>query len=271
MRALEPAPPSPIAPLAGTPVSLLLVLGAALGGCGLLDAAGWAPRGVLGPMAVACGHGGLLAVALGWAAAQRPGASAGARSVVTIALLLIAAGATAADPRAAAMYLAVPLWLGWLARRGELAPLGLPGPVSLHGVLAGLGLGAGLGGHLLATALGTAGYRLRSDVGVLTAIAYDVGASVPAAELFLRGGLFNRLQRRWAFLPAALFATGVGLVRYLVDPQLPRVPEVLVGAVLYVSLLGLVNAWLLWWSGSLVPALLGASVFFAAYRLVAPA
>jgi hypothetical protein len=37
------------------------------------------------------------------------------------------------------------------------------------------------------------------------------------------------------------------------------------------TVLSAANAWLLWWSGSLVPGLLAALVFFAAYRLLAMA
>jgi len=55
-------------------------------------------------------------------------------------------------------------------------------------------------------------------------------------------------------------------VRYLVDPLLPKSIELVVGAVFYLALLGLINCWLLWWSESLVPGLLSALVFFAAYR-----
>src|SRR5262249_37035380 len=54
-----------------------------------------------------------------------------------------------------------------------------------------------------------------------------------------------------------------------VDPLLPRAPEVILGTLVYVTLLGVINAWLLWWSGSLLPGLIAALVFFAAYRMVA--
>ena len=55
-------------------------------------------------------------------------------------------------------------------------------------------------------------------------------------------------------------------MRYLADPLLPRQVEVMVGALFYLTLLGAVDCWLLWWSGSLVPGLLASLLFFLAYR-----
>ena len=101
---------------------------------------------------------------------------------------------------------------------------------------------------------------------VLAAIAYDVGANVLAAECFFRGALFNRAQRRWSFAGAATIATAAYVLRYVVDPLLPKQVELVVGAVFYLALLGAINCWLLWWSESLVPGLVSALVFFAVYR-----
>ena len=99
--------------------------------------------------------------------------------------------------------------------------------------------------------------------------AYDVGANVISAECFFRGALFNRLRRRWSFGSAAALATTLSLVRYLSDPLPPGEIEVVVGALFYVTILGVINCWLLWWSGSLAPGLLDAALFFLAYRALA--
>src|SRR5207245_9387140 len=101
---------------------------------------------------------------------------------------------------------------------------------------------------------------------VLAAIAYALGANVLAAECFFRGALFNRAQRRWSFAGAATIATAAYVLRYVVDPLLPKQVELVVGAVFYLALLGAINCWLLWWSESLVPGLVSALVFFAVYR-----
>jgi hypothetical protein len=89
---------------------------------------------------------------------------------------------------------------------------------------------------------------------------------VLAAECFFRGALFNRAQRRWSFAVAVTLSTMGYVLRYLVDPLLPKSADLVVGAVFYLALLGAINCWLLWWSQSLVPGLLSALVFFAAYR-----
>jgi hypothetical protein len=258
--------------LEGTPVGLLTGLGA---GVGLLVAgveAGWLPAAALRVGAVAAGHGGLLAVALGWAGADGPPGRGGPRAaVVCVALLALGEGAARLSPRLAPALLAVPLWLAALAAAGRLRTLGLRRPVRPGAVLAGAGVGAALGGHLVLSASRTLGHHLRDDgiAPYVAALAYDAGANVPSAELFFRGALFNRLQRRWALAPAAAVATGACVVRYLVDPLLPAAPEILVGAVVYLSILGAANAWLLWWSGSLLPGLVAATLFFAVYRLLA--
>jgi hypothetical protein len=158
-----------------------------------------------------------------------------------------------------------------LASRGRLVGLGLGPGVAVRPVLVGGLLGALLGGHLLFSASQTLGYPLRGGgwTPLLVLWAYDVGAKVISAECFFRGALFNRLQRRWSFGAAAALATALSLVRYLVDPLLPGQIEVMVGALFYLSILGVVNCWLLWWSGTLVPGLLASALFFFAYRAVA--
>ncbi len=257
----------PCAPRAGrlfadTPLALLAVL--ALGA-----ATTWAlvELGVLAPHAmhvagVTAGHGALLATAFAWARVRS------GSGVVVVALLGLAASVAALGVFGAFAYLGPPLWVAWLARRGRLAGLGLGAPVSLRSVLTGAVAGAFLSSHLLVSASRTLGVHVRLDhmPEVLAAVGYDVGANVLAAECFFRGALFNRAQRRWSFTVAATLATTSYVVRYLVDPLLPKSIELLVGAVFYLALLGAINCWLLWWSESLVPGLLSALVFFAAYR-----
>ena len=58
-------------------------------------------------------------------------------------------------------------------------------------------------------------------------------------------------------------------MRYLSDPLLPGEIEVMVGAHFYLTILGVINCWLLWWSGSLAPGLLASALFFLAYRALA--
>jgi hypothetical protein len=256
--------------LAGTPWRLLALLAAGLGAVGALVRLGALPVAALGPVAVATVHGGLLATALGWAAAGQ-GWNPLPASLGIVAGLGLAAAAARADARLALLYLMSPGVLFVLARRGRLARVGLGRPIELRALALGVGGGLALATHMLLTTTGTFGYRVRAGVEVLVALAYDVGANVPAAELFFRGALANRLQRRYSLAVAATAATGASLVRYLLDPQLPRAPEVVAGAVLYLSLLGLLNVWLLWRFGSVLPGAGAAVLVFAAYRVIAPA
>jgi len=249
--------------LADTPTRLLATLAGAVATALLLAGRIPLPPGALGVVGVAAGQGALLATALAWA-------GCGTRSgVVAIVLLGAAAAAATRGPAGALAYLIVPLWLAWLARRGRLATLGLAGPVPGRALLAAVALGAFLGGHLLVSASLTLGVRLRPGPGgVLAALAYDAGANVLAAECFFRGALFNRAQRRWSFATGVVLATAAYVVRYLVDPLLPKSIEWVVGAAFYLALLGAGNCWLFWWSGSLVPGGVAALLFFAAYRLL---
>jgi len=111
-------------------------------------------------------------------------------------------------------------------------------------------------------------FRLVPAERPLAALAYDVGANVLSAECFFRGALFGSWQRRWGFWGAAGAATGLSVLRYLVDPALPRTLEALVGAFFYLSLLGLSGCALLAWSGSLLSPALASLLFFAAYRML---
>ena len=69
------------------------------------------PPAALRVVGVAAGQGGLLVTALTWA-----GCGTGF-GVVAIVLLVVAAAAVALGAPSALAYLAVPLWLAWLARR----------------------------------------------------------------------------------------------------------------------------------------------------------
>ncbi|MBI3636001.1 MAG: CPBP family intramembrane metalloprotease [Candidatus Rokubacteria bacterium] len=254
-----------VALLDGTPWALLGVLAAAVALVATLAVTGWLPRRALGPAAIAGAHGALLGAALAWAGER------GATAWVPALLLALAAAAAAVDHAGALAYLVVPLWLGALARDGRLAALGLGPRPPRRGVVAGIVVGAGLGAHLLVTASLTLGYHIAPGMGSLSTLAYDAGANVISGELFFRGALFNRLQRRWSFAAAAAVATAASLARYLVDPLLPKLAEATLGGLFYLTLLGVANCWLFWWSGSLVPGLLAALGFFAAYRqLVLP-
>ena len=257
--------------LAETPLALVAGLGASWLATASLTRAGWLPVAVLGVVALTATHGGLLAVALAWGEADGgvrlpPGSMA-----ITVALVAAGAAAAAFDERGAIALVGTPAWLAMLAFRGRLAGLGLGPGIAVRPVVVGGIIGVLLGSHLHYSASQTLGYPLR--VGGWAALfalwAYDVGANVISAECFFRGALFNRLQRRWSFGSAAALATTLSLVRYLSDPLLPGEIEVVVGALFYVTLLGGINCWLLWWSGSLAPGLLAAALFFLAYRALA--
>jgi hypothetical protein len=290
-------------------VGALLGLAAGLGLWAALVAAGWAYASALTVAAVTAGHGALLSASLAWAASAAPGWKCEAagratpeaslwgkceaagratpeaslretceaagrampEALVSIALLALGAACAAVGPGGAVAHLVLPAWLLLVARCGRLAALGVRRPATAGSMVAGLGLGTALGGHLLLSATLTLGYRVRQDgLGAyLAALAYDVGANVPSSELFFRGVLFDQIQRRWSFLAGAAIATTAYLLRFLLDPRLPGTTEALVGGVVYLSLLSFGNCWLFWWSGSLVPALASALVFFTAYRMLA--
>lgn len=266
MWSLEAPAPGPTAPLlADTPVRLLAALAGALVTAWALARAGAVPPSVVGVTAVAAGHGALLATALAWAGAPGSGPPA-------VGLLALAALAARSGPVGTAAYLGPPAWIAWLAARGRLGALGLGRPPDLPGLAAGALVGLGLAGHLLLAASRTRGYHARFDLETLwPALAYDLGANVLAAECFFRGALFDRARRRWSAGAAAALATAAYVARYLVDPLLPRTAEVIAGAVLYLALLGFATCWLRHTRGSLVPGLLSAQVFFAAWRALAPA
>ena len=257
--------------LAGTPLAVIASLAAGWLVIASLARGGWVPAEVLGVVTLIATHGGLLIAALAWAEADRGVRLPSSAAAITLALIAVGATAAAVHEWGAIAFVGTPAWLAMLALRGRLTGLGLGPSVSLRPVLIGAMIGALLGAHLLFSASQTLGYPLRGGGGLalLALWTYDVGVNVISAECFFRGALFNRLQRRWSFGPAAAVSTAGSLVRYLADPLLPGEIEVMVGALFYVTMLGVVNCWLLWWSGSLAAGLLASALFFLAYRALA--
>src|SRR5712691_7283018 len=149
--------------LDGTPLALIVALGAGWLAVAGLAAAGWMNPAAVRIASITVVHGGLIAVALTWAAADTGTSVAPHAPVVMIAL--IAAGATASelDPRAALIHLAAPAWLAVLAGRRQLIGLGLGPDVPLPPVLIGVAIGGLLGGHLLVSASQTLGHPLRAE------------------------------------------------------------------------------------------------------------
>jgi Type II CAAX prenyl endopeptidase Rce1-like len=248
--------------LAGTPVALLVVLAGGAGATAVLVGLDVLPPRVLQIAGVTAGHGALLATALAWAGVRA------ASRVMAVAFLAVAANCAGVAPLGAVAYLLPALWILWLAARGELTGLGLGTPIPTRGLIVGALVGAGLSSHLLVSASRTLGIQTRIGHApdVLAAIAYDIGANVLAAECFFRGALFQRGQRRWSFATAVAIATAACVVRYVIDPLLPKSIELVIGAVFYLALLGAINCWLVWRYESLVPGLVSALAFFVAYR-----
>jgi len=260
MRALERAyTPERARLLEATPVPALAALVAAWG-LATLTLPAPAARGV----GLAAAHGGLLGTALAWTGSDR----ARERWAPLEAALLLGAATLCARllPGGVVAYLAVPAWLLW--RRADWRR---PGAAHGRAALAGALFGLALGLHLLVNASLTLGFHVRPGrlADLLPWFAYDLGANVLAAEAFFRAGLFTRAHRRWPFAAAAALSTAASLARYLVDPLLPRTPEILAGATFYLAVLGVGNCWLLARHGSLGGPIAAGLMFFAAYRLLA--
>src|SRR2546427_9360301 len=126
--------------LADTPTRLLVAVACVVVAALVLASRTPLPTGAMRVVGVAAGHGALLATALAWAGCV-PGAG-----VVAIVLLAAAAAAATLGPAGALAYLAVPLWVAWLARRRRLVGLGLAGPGPRRALLAARVLGAVLRG-----------------------------------------------------------------------------------------------------------------------------
>lgn len=232
---------------------------------GLIAAVGALPPGASAIAGVAAVHGGLLAIALAWSGVRV------AEAAVAIVLLALARSLVALHPLGAVAYLAVPLWLGRLAHAGRLTRLELGRPWPWGPVVIGAMTGVALALHLVACASRTLGYAIRIDPGaVLAAFAYDVGANVVSAELFFRGAVLHHLWRRWTFGLALAGASAAAAARYCLDPFVATT-ELRVGAAVYMTMLAILNGVLCRWSGSLLPGLVAAAIFFACYRLLATA
>lgn len=253
--------------LEGTPRGLLLALALMTLGAWLLASAGLVSTPIARALAAGAAQGSLLACAVAWAVA-RPAATADLLPIGIALTALVGALAAALIPGGAALYLLAPLWL-W-RRRARFRGLGFDAMPSPGLMLAGLALGGILGAHLMITASMTLGYRIVPPVARDLApwLAYDLGANVLAAECFFRGALFDRAHRRWSFAASAALSTVACVLRYLVDPLLPRTIEVAAGAAFYVALLSVGNCWLYWRSGRVTPGLIAGCVFFAVYRLL---
>ncbi|MBI4587892.1 MAG: hypothetical protein HY725_03560 [Candidatus Rokubacteria bacterium] len=265
-RPFDPARPAH-GPLVPFPLRVLVPF-AAIGLAGMVAGyRGWTwLERILGVVGF---HGGLLAASL--AAAWEARRGWGPSAALMMLALLIAAAACTLSPWGCLAYLLPPAALALLVyRRPELQRMGFAPGADWRTVALGGAVGCFLGIHLLLSASRTLGYpvRLSPPAPYLTGLAYDVGANVLSAEAFFRGTLFNRWQRRWGFWTGALAATGLSVVRYLADPALPRTVEVVLGAVFYLALLSLSGCGLLWYCGSLGPALAASVVFFSAYRML---
>jgi hypothetical protein len=263
---VQPYAPRADSLFADTPRVLVAALAVGAGTALLMVELAMLPPQAVGMVGVTAAHGALLATALAWA---RVGP---APRIVAVALIGVAAAASHLGTLGALAYLGPALWTGLLSARGQLTRLGLGTPVSFWRVAAGAAAGAGLAAHLLVSAARTQGVHVRVDRAhapdTLAAIAYDIGANVLAAECFFRGALFERARRRWSFAAAATVATSAYVLRYLIDPLLPKSVDLMIGAVFYLALLGALNCWLLAWSGSLLPGLVSATLFFAGYRIL---
>lgn len=251
--------PTPL--LAGTPLATLGTLAALLVLAVSLARVDMVPPWTAGVTAMVAGHGALLVAALTWRDAGRP-RPWWAAPALAIPLLAAVTLAMAAHRSGAAMAAAIPLWLWARAAHASVAP---------RYIALGTAIGGALGAHLLLTASLTLGYHAVFDAPRAVAwLAYDAGISVPAAECFFRGALFDRAQRRWPVAAATMVSVSAGVARYLVDPLLPMTAEVVAGTIVYTGLLGVANCWLFRRTASVLPGAVAAVIFFAAYRLVAP-
>lgn len=245
------------------PYGLFLVVGWALGSFGIIPPPAAKVVGVVGF------YGGLLAGAL--AAVWHGAPGWGLRALATTGLLSAAAALSYVSPWGALGYLLVPVAIVFFSTKGpDPGVLGLSPRWDPRAVGFGLAVGLFLGTHLLISASRTWGYQIQlfPISRLLPALAYDVGANVFSAECFFRGALFGYWHRRWGFWLASSLATALSVARYLIDPGLPRTPEVVAGAFFYLSLLGLSSCALRWWRGSLFPSVTASLAFFAAYRML---
>lgn len=247
------------------------IVGACVAAAALvLETLGVTPPGCGRAIAGAAAHSGFLAV--GWIVAagerahwQRPIARAAA---ILLAASLVAQFTTWGG----LLYLLVPLVVFRdAAQVPALRDAGVRLAAGLRPLALGLTAGAFLGCHLLLTASLTLGYAIRvgDAMAYVSVVAYDAGANALTVEWLFRGALFSRAWRRWDFWPSVALSTALAVGRYLFDPTLPSTLEVKVGAVFYMSLLGVTGCALRASSASLLPGYLATLVFFLAYRMLA--
>jgi hypothetical protein len=254
---------SPAGPLfrVAAAATALLVLGAVVEGMGLSPSGGRA-------LQIAAVHGGLVAGAF---ALLRPQGRCWRHvgSAVTAALVC-AAWLSEATPWGCIAYLLPLVALGWRARRlpGLGWGAGSSAAIQVREVAVGVAVGTVLGAHLLVTATLTLGYTvgIESPLAYVRAVAYDAGANAFSAAWFFHGALFSWLWRRLDFGRATAGATAAALVRYLLDPALPRAVEAAAGSVFYLSVLGIASCALRARAGSAAPTYAATVAFFAAYR-----
>jgi hypothetical protein len=261
-RARAARPPLPWGAALQIALAALAVVLAGL----VIETRGGASASIGRTLAGAAVHAGFLG--LGWVliAGGRGGWSG---PVLRLAALVVAASLVSRlGAWGALAYPAVPVALCVEAGgRAEFAAAGLSWPQPRAAAL-GLAGGVFLGIHLLVTSSLTFGYPIRIDAAgaYWAAAAYDIGISALTAEWLFRGALFCTAWRRWAFAPAVVLSTGLAVLRYVLDPNLPAAPEVWLGAALYTGLIGVAACALRAWSQSLLPGYLATVTFFLAYR-----
>lgn len=252
------------------PLSPAIVSAGAAATALILERLGVIPLGCGRAVAGAAAHSGFLAVGRVVATGER---APWPRPIAQATAILLAASLTAQFTTwGGLLYLLVPLVIiGEAARVPALRDAGVRLTAGLQPLALGLAAGAFLGCHLLLTASLTLGYTIRVEeaIAYVSVAAYDAGANALTAEWLFRGALFSSAWRRWDFWPSAALSTLFAVGRYLLDPTLPSTIEVKVGAVFYMSLLGVTGCALRASSASLLPGYLATLVFFLAYRMLA--
>jgi hypothetical protein len=249
--------------------SAIVSAGVAAAGLGV-EALGVIPVGCGRAVAGTAAHSGFLAI--GWIVATGERAHWPRPIAQATAILLAASLAAQFTTWGGLLYLLVPLVIiGEAARVPALRDAGVRLTAGLQPLALGLTAGAFLGCHLLLTASLTLGYTIRVEeaMAYVSVAAYDAGANALTTEWLFRGALFSRAWRRWDFWPSAALSTLFAVGRYLLDPTLPSTIEVKVGAVFYMSLLGVTGCAFRASSTSLLPGYLATLVFFLAYRMLA--